>query len=138
MNNKFFIAWVVTFVVWMFGSFVVHGVLLESDYMQLQNLFRTQTDSQQYFPWMIVAHIIMSGAFVWIYRRGVQAQPWLMQGIGFGVAVALLNVVPIYLIYYVVQPMPGLVAIKQIAFDSALLLLLGMVVAFLYRDVKAK
>jgi hypothetical protein len=136
MNKKFFIAWVAIFVVWMLGSFVVHGALLRPDYMSLQNLFRSDADSQQYFPLMIVAHMLLSGAFVWIYRRSVQAQPWLTQGIGFGVAVALLTVIPTYMIYYVVQPMPGVVVIKQIIFDSALLLVLGMVVAFMYRGPK--
>jgi hypothetical protein len=136
MNKKFFIAWVAIFVVWMLGSFVVHGALLRPDYMGLQNLFRTDADSQQYFHWMLIAHVLLSGAFVWIYRRGVQAQAWLPQGIGFGVAVALLTVIPTYMIYYVVQPMPGMVVIKQIVFDSSLLLVLGMTVAFMYRGPK--
>jgi hypothetical protein len=136
MNKKFFFAWVVIFVLWMLGSFVVHGTLLEPDYMKLQNLFRTETDSQQYFPWMIVAHIMLAGAFVWLYARSVRAQHWMTQGIGFGVAVALLTVAPTYMIYYVVQPMPGLVVIKQIAFDSVLLLILGVATAFIYRAPK--
>src|SRR5205823_3704550 len=28
-------------------------------------------EMQKYFPWMIVAHVMLSGAFVWIYARGV-------------------------------------------------------------------
>jgi hypothetical protein len=35
MNKKFFTAWAVLFVVWLVGSFIVHGVLLGPDYMQL-------------------------------------------------------------------------------------------------------
>jgi hypothetical protein len=103
MNKKFFIAWIVVFVAWMAGSFVVHGVLLHDDYLRLPNLFRTEADAQRYFPLMILAHVILSGAFVWIYTRGVEALPWLPQGIRFGLAVALLTIVPLYMIYYVVQ-----------------------------------
>ena len=51
----------------------------------------------------------------------------------FGVAVALLTVVPTYLIYYVVQPMPGATVVKQIVFDGVLMLILGIVAAFMYR-----
>jgi hypothetical protein len=51
----------------------------------------------------------------------------------FGVAIALLAVVPMYMIYYVVQPMPGDTVIKQIVFDGILTLVLGLVVAFIYR-----
>jgi hypothetical protein len=134
MNKRFFIAWVVVFIAWFLGSFVVHGVLLHADYMALPNLFRTEADSQPYFPLMILAHVIMSGAFVWIYARGVEAKPWLPQGLRFGAAVVLLNSVPLYLIYYVVQPMPGATVCKQIVFDGILVLLLGAVVAFMHRS----
>ena len=46
MNKKFVIAWTVLFVAWFMGSFVVHGVLLRSDYMQLTNLFRRRAHEQ--------------------------------------------------------------------------------------------
>ena len=69
-----------------------------------------------------------------VYSRGVEAKPWLGQGIRFGVVIALLTVVPTYVIYYVVQPMPGMLVVKQIVFDGALLLVLGAVVAYLYRN----
>jgi hypothetical protein len=133
MNKKFFIAWIVLFIAWMLGSFVVHGVLLHDDYMRLSNLFRTEADAQQHFPLMILAHVILSGAFVWIYSRGVEAAPWLPQGLRFGLAVALLTIVPTYMIYYVVQPMPGMTVVKQIVFDGIMILILGVVVAFMYR-----
>ena len=134
MNKRFFIAWVVLFIAWMIGSFLVHGTLLHADYANLPNLFRPEAEAQQYFPLMILAHIIMASAFVWIYSRGVEAKPWLPQGLRFGLAIALLTVVPTYTIYYVVQPMPGVHVIKQIVFDGILLLVLGAVVAFLYRS----
>lgn len=137
MNKKFVIAWIVLFVVWFVGSFVVHGVLLRPDYMQLSSLFRLESDQQRYFPLMILAHVILSGAFVWIYARGVESKPWLSQGLRFGIAVALLTIVPSYLIYFVVQPMPAAVVIKQILFDGVLLLILGAIVARLYRDTPA-
>ena len=134
MNKKFLIAWVVIFAVWMAGSFVVHGVLLHDDYSKLGNLFRTEADSQPYFPLMILAHVLLSGAFAWIYARGVEAKPWIAQGLRFGVAVALLTIIPTYIIYYVVQPMPGATVVKQIVFDGVLMLILGVVAAFLYRE----
>jgi hypothetical protein len=134
MNKKFLIAWIVLFVAWFLGSFVVHGVLLRSDYLQLTNLFRAESEQQNFFPLMLAAHVILAGAFVWIYARGVEARPWLAQGVRYGVAVALLTVVPTYLIYYAVQPMPGNVVIKQIVCDGVLTVILGSIVAWLYRD----
>ena len=70
MNKKFFIAWLVVFIAWMAGDFLVHGALLKSDYMQLAKLYRSEAESQQYFPWMLLAHVLMAGAFTWIYSFG--------------------------------------------------------------------
>jgi len=134
MNKKFFLAWLVVFIVWFLGSFLVHGVLLRHDYMQLTTLFRSDGDANRYFPLMILAHVILSGAFVWIYARGVEAKPWVAQGVRFGIAVALLTTIPTYLIYFVVQPMPEALVMKQIVFDGALIVLLGIVVAWWYRS----
>jgi hypothetical protein len=137
MNKRFLIAWLATFVIWMVGSYIVHGALLQADYQALTRLFRVEMDAQQHFPFMLLAHVIMAGAFTWIYARGVEAKPWLGQGLRFGIVIALLAVVPTYLIYYAVQPMPGMLVIKQIAFDTTLLLVLGVVVAFVYRAGRA-
>ena len=138
MSKRFFLAWLVVFIAWFIGSFIVHGVLLHADYAQLSNLFRKETEAQNFFPLMILAHIIMSGAFVWIYARGVEPKPWLGQGIRYGVAIILLTTVPLYLIYYVVQPMPGATVAKQIVFDGILVLILGAIAAFMYRDTTVK
>jgi hypothetical protein len=135
MKNRFIIAWFVVFVAWLLGSFVVHGLLLNSDYMQLSTLMRSESDAHRYFPLMLLAHVSLSGAFVWIYSRGVEARSWVGQGLRFGLAVALLTTVPTYLIYFVVQPMPWNLVVKQIVFDGILMLILGVIVAGVYRGV---
>ena len=132
MNKKFLVAWLVMFVLYMAGGIVIHGVLLSDDYLAT-GLMRPEAEAQQMMHLMILAHVLMAGAFTWIYARGVENKPWLGQGLRFGLAVALLAVIPIYIIYYVVQPTPGALAVKQIAFDTIMTLILGAVVAFLYR-----
>ena len=83
---------------------------------------------------MLLAHVLLAGAFAWIYARGREpGKPWIGQGLRYGIAVALLTVIPTYTIYFVVQPMPGMLAIKQMLGDGVLLLLLGLLVAWLYR-----
>jgi hypothetical protein len=139
MSKKFLITWVATFVVWMGGSFAVHGAWLSADYQALVGkLFRAQNESGGLFPLMLLAHVIMSGAFAWIYERGIQAdRPWAGQGLRFGIAVALLTVIPTYTIYYVVQPTPGALAVKQMVGDGILLLVLGLLVAWMNRPREA-
>lgn len=134
MNKNFFIAWAVAFVVWMAGSFVVHGLLLEDSYLALQHLYRTQEESGQYFHWMLLAHVVMAGAFVWIYQRGQEDKPWAAQGVRFGIAVSLLFVIPTYTIYYVVQPLPAILPVKQSIFETVVVVIVGIAVAFMSRQ----
>jgi hypothetical protein len=115
----------------------VHGILLGADYAAMPNLMRPEAEQQGMMQWMLLAHIIMAGAFVWIYSRGTENKPWLEQGIRYGVAIALLAAVPVYMIYYVVQPSPGMLAVKQSLFDSALIVVLGIIVAFLNKPSAA-
>jgi hypothetical protein len=133
MSIRFFIAWASTFVAWMAGSFVVHGVLLQEDYAKLQNLFRSPEEAKHYFAFMLAAHAILAGAFVWIYRQGAADKPFLGQGLRFGLAVACLTAIPTYIIYYVVQPMPGGVVLRQMIFESLLIMALGVLVAWFHR-----
>jgi hypothetical protein len=136
MSKRFLTAWLAVFIGWMVGSFLVHGTLLYADYLALPNLFRPEAEAGAYFPLMLLAHLIMAGAFVWIYARGIEDAPWTGQGIRYGLAIVLLAVVPTYMIYYVVQPMPGQTALKQNVFDGILVMALGLLVAFLYRDAR--
>ena len=131
MNKRFLVAWLVLFVVYVMGGIVVHGVLLNADYLAT-GLMRPEAEAQKMMHLMALAHLLMAGAFVWIYRRGLENKPWLGQGLRYGLAVGALFI-PIYIIYYVVQPTPGILAVKQIVLEAILMLILGATVAFLYR-----
>ena len=134
MGKKFWLAVVIFFVAAMATDFVLHGLLLHADYLGVPNIMRTPEDSQQYFPIMLLAHVFIALAFVAIYQRGVEPhKPWLGQGVRFGLLVAFLTVVPTYMIYYVVQPMPPMLVGKQIVFDLVRTTALGVLVAWIYR-----
>lgn len=136
MDKKFLITGVACTIVAFALSFVAHGVLLHADYSQLPNLLRTQQDAQSYFLYMTIAHVFMGFAFAWIYRQGISpGVPWYMQGVRFGIAIACLMTIPMYLIYYSIQPWPGSVVAKQIVFDSITFIANGLVAAFINKDV---
>ena len=133
MTKRFWLSTLVIFVLVMITDFLLHGLILHGDYALLPNMMRTEADSQRYLGWMILAHVFISGTFVWIYQRGREDKPFLSQGLRFGLVIALLTVVPTYLIYYAVQPLPGLLVAKQIGFDLIRMLILGVVVAWMNR-----
>ena len=139
MNKTFVISVVALFVVSMLLGMVVHGMLLGSDYQKLTEvgLFRTESDSQAHFVYMLSAHLVMAIGITWVYRQGRDARPWLGQGVRFGIALAFVATIPTYLIYFAVQPMPSDLVAKQIAFDLVSMVILGVVAAALNRDAKA-
>jgi len=117
-------------------GFIVHALLLGADYAQLTALFRSEADAQKYFGYMILAHVFMGAGMTWIYRQGREARPWLAQGIRFGLAVSVLMVIPTYLIYFAVQPMPAGLVAKQIVYDVIGTVVMGIVAAWINkRDV---
>ena len=134
MNKTFVWSVVAMFVTSMILGFVVHGVLLGSEYAKLMNLFRTPGDSQQHFPVMLAAHVFIAVGWTWIYRFGRENKPWLGQGVRFGIAVAVICTIPTYLIYYAVQPMPSDMVALQIAYDTIASVIMGIVVAAVNRD----
>jgi drug/metabolite transporter (DMT)-like permease len=135
MNGRFVVSVVVLAIVSMLLGFVVHGVLLAGDYAKLvPNMFRTPEDSEHYMGYMIAQNIFFAIGFTWIYRHGREGKPWLGQGLRFGAAVAVMTTVPMFLIYYAVQPTPGDLVVKQIVFDSIAMLVMGLVAAAVNRD----
>lgn len=134
MGKAFWISVVAMLVLSMAAGFVVHGALLGAEYAQLTTLFRPEKDAQNYFPYMLLAHVFIAFGFVWIYRKGREAgKPWLGQGVRYGVMIAVLMTIPTYLIYYAVQPMPGMMVAKQIVFDAISMVVMGVAVAWLNR-----
>lgn len=135
MDTKFWISGAVMALLSFVLGFIVHGLLLGADYAPLAGtLFRTPDDAHSHFPFMVLAHVLIGFAFTWIYRQGKTAGvSTLGQGVRFGLAVAALMTIPMYLIYYAVQPMPEDLVVKQIVFDTIAVVLMGIAVAFLNR-----
>lgn len=134
MNAKFLIAGIAGFLVSLFGGFLVHGFILQGDYAQIPTLMRTEADQMAHFPFMLASHFIKGFAFAWIYSKGITpgATP-LPQGLKFGIATVFLVTIPLYLVYYAVQPMPGMLVAKQIFFDSIVMVLMGIVVSLIIK-----
>ncbi|HEX6127262.1 MAG TPA: hypothetical protein VFZ23_17955 [Pyrinomonadaceae bacterium] len=134
MNRRFLISGISASVFFFLWGFLVHGLLLTQDYMQIQSMFRPEAEAMGNMPYMILAHVIMGFALAWIYSQGISGASWIAQGLRFGLAAALLVTFPWYLIYYSVQPWPAEIVVKQVALDSLGLILAGLLVAFINKD----
>ncbi|NND45302.1 MAG: hypothetical protein HKN58_08255 [Xanthomonadales bacterium] len=132
MNKKFILSVIAVFVVSMVLGFVTHGWLLSDEY-NATGLMRSEAEQEAHAMWMLLAHVIMSVALVVLYRKGLEDKPWAGQGIRFGFWLAMFGAVGVYMIYYAVQPVPGMLAVRQAAYDTINLMILGLVVAFMHR-----
>jgi hypothetical protein len=90
------------------------------------------------FPWMVLADVAYGFGITWIYRQGYTAsRSALGQGLRCGFAVALVSTIPMFLIYYAVEPLPGMLVAKQLAFSTVQMLVLGVLVALLNPSPKS-
>jgi len=134
MNKRFVISAAVVIVILIATGYLVHGILLARDYARLPNLYRSQEEQTKYLPVILAAQVSAGVALVWLYRRAKNSRPTILDGVQFGLGVAALMVVPKFLIYYAIQPLPGTIVVKQIVFDTIIVTLLGIVVAYLNRE----
>jgi hypothetical protein len=115
------------------GRYLIHNVWLGSAYMSNPLLWRSQT-AMLHRLWVIyLANFILAGAAVLIYVRGIEAKPWLGQGLRFGVLLALATAVPQSLVEYFVYPISPTLAVGWIIGEGALMLLLGVLLAAICR-----
>ena len=135
MNKQFLLSVVVLFVLSLGFGYVVHACILKQDYLQLPNLMRTEADGARHFPAMLVAHVFIALGITAIYRRGREpGRSWTGQGIRFGIQLAVISPIPVYLMYYAVQPMPLSLVEKQIGLDTVVMVILGLAAAGLNKQ----
>ncbi|MEO8101388.1 MAG: hypothetical protein ABI790_02610 [Betaproteobacteria bacterium] len=135
MNKKFVISSLVMAVAALLFGFLVHGLLLQADYLRLSAIFRPESDAQGYFGYMLFAHLLIGIGLTWIYRMGHESGKGVVsQGLRFGAAIAVVSTIPMYLIYFAVQRLPSDLVAQQIVFDSVCMLLLGVLVAWLNKS----
>jgi len=133
MNKRFVISAAVVIIILFATGYLVHGILLRPDYARLPNLYRPQEEQTKYLPFILAAQVIAGVALVWLYRRAKNSRATILDGLQFGLAIAALMVIPKFLIYYAIQPLPGTIVVKQIFLDTIVVTLIGIVVAYLNR-----
>ncbi len=133
MDKRFWICGLAMSVATLLTGYAVHGGLLAADYAPLYGtLLRTPEQQEPYFGWLIVADLLIGFVMTWLYRFGFsEGRSTAAQGLRFGLAIALLAAVPLHLIYYAIQPIPGALVVKQVALDTVRFLMLGLLIAYL-------
>jgi hypothetical protein len=132
--KKLVMAIVAVFVLLMATNYIVHSVWLQPDYDAIPLSHRNLEGIQHRFWIMVVGQFFFSAMFAYIYTRGRENKPWMVQGIRYGILVTFLTVVPTALSEYVVYIIPYVLAIKWMAAGGIQLILAGLAVAAICKD----
>ena len=129
--KKLVLTIIVVFVVANITGFLIHAMLLAPDYMAVKEHYRPE--GQEKMIWICMAYLAFAIGSVIVYAKGVEAKPWLGQGIRFGILMWLVLAVPSFFIAYAVQPVPTMLMVKQVLFEGIDKIVLGVITAALYR-----
>jgi hypothetical protein len=115
-------------------GYFLNGVLLKPDYDAIPNVFRTTTQMQSVFSYIILANVLIAISMVLIYAKGVEKRPWFGQGLRFGLLVWLLAGAPMYLVNYAILPLTATILVKQLIGQLVVALIDGVAVAGIIRE----
>jgi hypothetical protein len=120
---------VASFILLSAGGYLIHNVWLMQDYRAHSDLWRSQDAMQHRLLYIYIANLIFSIGAVLIYARGVEAKPWIGQGLRFGILLVLVTVIPDSLVQYFVYPLPHELVLKWIIAGSLLTIVVALAIA---------
>jgi hypothetical protein len=127
--KKLVLAIVAAYIVLMFTNYLVHSVWLMSDYAAIPASHRNPQGILHRFWAMAIGQFFFAAMFAYIYTRGRERKPWMVQGIRYGIIMTFMTVIPYSLSEYVVYIIPYQLAIKWMIAGGIQLIILGLVVA---------
>jgi hypothetical protein len=130
--KKFGIAFIAVYIVNRILSFLIHAVWLGETYGSLSHLWRPDADlvAKQWI--MFVTAAFYCFFFVYIYIRGCENKG-LIEGIRFGAIIGLFFGVPMSYDWYVILAIPYSLALKWFLSGMLTSIIMGVVVATLYK-----
>lgn len=132
MGKRFWICGVVVAMAALALGFIVHGLLLRSDYLAHASLYRSQAEASARFIWILIAYALIGFSMTWLYHRLHDSdQVCLREGLAFGIAIGLVSFVPGHLLAHVGQPLPLSLMLRQVVLDLVAAGLLGMLLSWL-------
>jgi hypothetical protein len=118
------------------SDFLIHGFLLDSDYRATASLWRPEAEMHQRFAWMLLTQLLCATAIAVIWAMGFAGRD-LGTGARFGLLMGL-AMQAWAIAFYVVAPLPGGIAAKWFFTGVAQAVILGIIVAAIYRPGDAR
>ncbi len=135
-TKKMIIAVIAVFILLEATNFLVHNVILSKTYEGMANVFRSLEEMNRRMWRMLIADLVWSFFFVFIFIKGYQNKG-LMEGVRYGVYIALFMNFVAAVAQNVVYPIPYTLALQWFIFGSIQCIILGIVTALIYKPKAA-
>lgn len=135
MNSKrFWIAFVVVFVILEATSYLIHGVILGPTYESegIKEVFRSAEEMSANMWIMWVTDIIWAFFFTFIFVKGYENKG-IMEGIKYGIYMGIFFSLVIAYQNYTVLPIPYSLALQWFIYGLIQCIILGIVAAAIYK-----
>jgi len=133
-QKKFWIAFIVIFVVYEITNFIVHGLILGPAYMSddVAPLFRPQEVLESTSWLRLFTELVWSFFFIFIFVKGYENKG-ILEGVKFGIYIGLFySFVWAYQSYWM-YPMPYSLALEWFIFGLIQCVILGIIAAMVYK-----
>jgi hypothetical protein len=127
------IAAVVTWVVYLGVSYVVHTKLLADIYVQHRSVMRPEDQANAILPVGFVFALVGFFAFAYAYAKGYEGGKGIQEGLRFGVIVGILLCCFGKIWEYMVWPVAGTLLVAWMVDAIAEFALYGIIVGLLYK-----
>jgi hypothetical protein len=132
------IAAVVTWVVYLGVSFVVHTMVLVDIYARHRAVMRPEEQANAILPVGFVFALVGFFAFAYAYAKGYEGGGGLQEGLRFGVLVGILLCCFAIIWEYMVWPMSGTLLIAWMLDNIIEFALYGMLVGLIYKPASRR
>lgn len=138
MNKKrYIISVLAVFVLFVVTGWVLHGVLLKDIYSSTQHFWRPQDSISSLTHLVYVGTFFFSLLFCFIYTKGLESQGCIIEGLRYGIIMALFIHIPMSFVRFVYLPYPTKLHVYWLVGGVVEVILAGIVLGLIYRKPAA-
>jgi len=137
--KKFWVAFVVIFIVLEILGYLVHGVLLGDTYQSegIKEVFRSMEEMDSRWWIMILTDLIWVYFFTFFFVKGYENKG-IMEGVRYGAYMGIFVSLVFSYQNYVVLPIPYSLALQWFIYGFVISVILGVIAALIYKPAVAE
>lgn len=137
-KQKFWIAFIVIFIVLEVTNFLIHGTLLSSTYQSegIKEIFRNTEEMESKMWIMWVTDIIWAFFFTFIFVKGYENKG-LIEGVKYGIYMGIFVSLVFSYQSFVVYPLPYSLVFQWFIYGFIQCIILGLLAALIYKPKPA-